>query len=556
MINIKTYSISNIPLTTEILDKYINSFWTEIFEEIKEENYLLLMCKVKFTDIDQENHKTLGHLVQANFEDKDLFIDYLSQRLSILNDSYVTIPICQITFSYVIKSGKCKDENRSLLMQDITDKSLQFHNFNNMNLPVTMNPLNYGILEVSKIIEENGKVFERFIVTNNNKTFRIDVFEGGKINKVTILGTINLSWIDTKISEEIFYREIKKSTIYFMDGEIVLRKKELSAKPFKKLSKNNLLINDFYTMDIETINVNNNEVPYLINAYDGRHHLNVFNKNPEELFNIFIETLLSKIDSKTIVYAHNLSGFDGILILNHLFRHGKVEPLLFNGRLISIKLKVFGIKGSKTIVFKDSYLLLPLGLRKLCDSFNIVNPKSYFPFNLTNIFYSGVFPEYECWTDIGFFKWVELKTRHGNTMWSFKLESIKYCERDCESLHQVLTKFTELIYAKFSIDAHKSLTLPALAMRIYKTHFMPENTIYQLVGLPEFNIRQSYSGGAVDVYIPSNKIIESIDSITSNKIKSSYKKLYTYDVNSLFPFIMANYIMPIGKPIAFLGDIE
>lgn len=91
-------------------------------------------------------------------------------------------------------------------------------------------------------------------------------------------------------------------------------------------------------------------------------------------------------------------------------------------------------------------------------------------------------------------------------VWFFKEEAIKYCKLDCQCLHEVLTKFNELIYGEFQINVHTPLTLPALAMRIYKTHFMPENTIFQLLGQVESAIRESYTGGAVDVYIPHNRI--------------------------------------------------
>jgi hypothetical protein len=40
-------------------------------------------------------------------------------------------------------------------------------------------------------------------------------------------------------------------------------------------------------------------------------------------------------------------------------------------------------------------------------------------------------------------------------------------------------------------------------MTIYKTHFLPANKIFKILGLQEQEIRQSYSGGAVDVYIPA-----------------------------------------------------
>lgn len=136
-------------------------------------------------------------------------------------------------------------------------------------------------------------------------------------------------------------------------------------------------------------------------------------------------------------------------------------------------------------------------------------------------------------------------------MWSFKTEAIKYCKSDCQSLHEVLTKFNELIFNEFSINSHKLLTLPALAMRIYKTHYMPANTIYKILGEVEKNIRSSYTGGAVDVYIPHNRI-----SAFFGGIKALFETLYYYDVNSLYPTVMSKFDMPVGKPIAFEGNIR
>jgi hypothetical protein len=132
------------------------------------------------------------------------------------------------------------------------------------------------------------------------------------------------------------------------------------------------------------------------------------------LFKEFMDKLLLQLEkgSRTYIYAHNLSTFDGVLILKHLFNYGEVKPLLHNGKIISIKLivKAENQKDNKTILFKDSYLTLTSSLRNLCKAFNIDSSKGYFPFNLKDIYYTGVFPAFEYWTSISHKEWSALKS--------------------------------------------------------------------------------------------------------------------------------------------------
>ena len=174
-----------------------------------------------------------------------------------------------------------------------------------------MEPGDYGEIRSSSYIELNGVTIHRFIVINGNRTYEIDRTLDKSQNKVTILGTIDLTWTDTKISSEVggsflFKREIKKSTIYFMDGEIALRKQQLNAKPFRRLSVDNKIKNNFLTMDIETITRNNKLIPYLICAYNGNEYITSYGNDQKVLFNSFIDRLLSTIKSSAIIYAHNL----------------------------------------------------------------------------------------------------------------------------------------------------------------------------------------------------------------------------------------------------------
>ena len=139
--------------------------------------------------------------------------------------------------------------------------------------------------------------------------------------------------------------------------------------------------------------------------------------------------------------------------------------------------------------------------------------------------------------------------------WIFEDEAIEYCEIDCIALYEILIKFNELVYNEFSVNIHSSLTLPSLTYKRFKTHFLKDNTLYQISGDVENDIRQAFSGGAVDVFIPHNLIVDKIatnkainglsyDDYGRHKYVSPYdqksatkyrnEKLYYYDVNSLY----------------------
>jgi len=70
---------------------------------------------------------------------------------------------------------------------------------------------------------------------------------------------------------------------------------------------------------------------------------------------------------------------------------------------------------------------------------------------------------------------------------------------------------------------------------------MEKEVIPQLSGKIAEDIRQGYTGGAVDMYIPK--------SIPG-------KNVNCYDVNSLYPFQMNEHLMPTGTPSYFTGDIR
>jgi hypothetical protein len=185
---------------------------------------------------------------------------------------------------------------------------------------------------------------------------------------------------------------------------------------------------------------------------------------------------------------------------------------------------------------------LIVSLKFLAKVFEVNTQKSIFPYsfvNENNLDYIGPIPDIKYFDGISHLDYNCYIENYN--IWNLRDEAIKYCEIDCISLYQVLIKFSNLIFEKFNINIHKYPTLSSLAFAIFRTHYLNKDEVPQLSGRIAKDIRQGYTGGAVDMYIP-----KAPDGV----------KIFCYDVNSLYPFVMNEFDMPIGKPIHFIGDIR
>ena len=349
-----------------------------------------------------------------------------------------------------------------------------------------MDPAKFGTIVMEGNFEDNY----RYAIASSPHTIQIDSTTSDDyklINNVHYLQPTDLKFKDSKIDDHSFKREICKDTLYIRNNEVVYKEKQLNAKPFKIGKVDNKLTDPavFCTIDIETVLLNGDQIPYLICGYiNGKYIYEYASDNSEQAINIMFNNFLTKLlkfPKFKYVYAHNFSGFDGIFLLKHLlyFENSTVKPVIFNNKLMAVEFKYQENEDADPIVlkFKDSYLLLPMGLRELCKAFNVPTMKTHFPFEISNINYVGPFPDKQEYDNIsnedyGYIidKWIEENPNSND--WNFKDEAIKYCKIDCKSLFEVLVKFNELIFNQFKVNVHGSLTLPALAMRIYKTQFI------------------------------------------------------------------------------------
>lgn len=301
-------------------------------------------------------------------------------------------------------------------------------------------------------------------------------------------------------------------------------------------------------MDIETIGINNGKgvtlSPYLLSWYDGKrdkaHSYFLENDNVKNIIYRAMKDICIRKYKRYKIYLHNFSKFDAIFLIKYLINIGKCEPMIHKGKIISFSFKPNWKKDFGRITFLDSYLLLPSSLKSLSKSFSVENPKDIFPILLNDINYQGLVPSYNYFKGISLIEYENYKKTFINKIWKFKEEAIKYCELDCISLSQILSKFNKLIYKKFHLNIVEYPTLPSLAFIIFRSSYYKNEVIHQLSGSIDKDIRKGYTGGSTDMYIPKN--LEG-------------DKIHVYDVNSLYPSTMLNNLYPIGIPTYFEGDI-
>lgn len=234
MIKNKTYTITNQLLNYELLSSYVSMFWNDVFSPLVlkgDDKHLMLMVRIAFESPKFDYaYRSLGYLRSVNHSEKEMLTEYLNDRVTYLNEAYTSNPINKIHFSYIEKDGLAPENSRRLL-EDVSDTKLTFHRFNNYELPISMNVYDFGNVIATTAFES----FTRYIVIKGSRTYQIDVSLDSLINRVRILGAADLSWIDTKLANDIgFMREIGKSNKYFLDGVNVLNKQIIPAKGFKR----------------------------------------------------------------------------------------------------------------------------------------------------------------------------------------------------------------------------------------------------------------------------------------------------------------------------------
>lgn len=240
-------------------------------------------------------------------------------------------------------------------------------------------------------------------------------------------------------------------------------------------------------------------------------------------------------------YAHNLGGFDSVFILRILFDNYSKPKIQFkDGKPLSIKVKLIKNKdnnsNTKMIVFKDSYKILPLSIRKLIESYNVSTKKLYFPYSfmrIENILYEGKLPDKSFFDNIPELEYKKMVDEFKDKKWVLKDELLKYMKNDIVSLYQIIDIFSQEMFESENINITSVSTISSITLKTYLTNFYNQNKTP--IHIPRYanykDIKNAFFGGRVEVF------------------KGYAENIYIYDVVSIFPFCMLKDL-PIGNIIS------
>ena len=182
------------------------------------------------------------------------------------------------------------------------------------------------------------------------------------------------------------------------------------------------------------------------------------------------------------VIAHNMSGYDGIFVLNFLLKNGYDVDFLMNGTKI-MKMKV---KNNIAITLLDSCNFLPMRLKDFSKTFNLSVKKGYFPYlfnTLENQNYCGVVPEMKYFDSEGmmpderpdFLEWYGQRCTD-DQQYNLRDEMGSYCEDDVKLLKigSIAFRHALLSITDGRVDPFNQTTIASSCMCIYKTLFLRE----------------------------------------------------------------------------------
>jgi hypothetical protein len=260
----------------------------------------------------------------------------------------------------------------------------------------------------------------------------------------------------------------------------------------------------------------------------------------------FVRWMENQVTPCTL-FAHNMKGYDGRMVFDYLFdRHCPPQEILWRGS------KILRMTYGK-VSFMDTLLHLPASLAELPKMFGLDTAqfkKGYFPyrFNLPeNQDYVGPLPAKEYFDpDMmssknrrDFERWYDEQAA-ASIEYDFAKELREYCQSDVRILCKAIETYMTEQMRNYSLNPFDSITIASYAMAMYRTYFMPEESMCVLKTDEHENIARSMHGGRTDTRC---LLREWTEEEVAQGIYGKYQ-----DVQSLYPTVQFYDPLPVGPP--------
>ena len=223
--------------------------------------------------------------------------------------------------------------------------------------------------------------------------------------------------------------------------------------------------------------------------FEGKEYIH---NSIEEFCKCFIN---DKFKGYTFI-AHNSKGYDSHFVLKWLINQGIKPYCIYNGaKIMFMELPKLSIR------FIDSLNFLQMPLKSFPKTFGMSElKKGYFPhyFNKEcNKDYVGPIPSKKHYgynqmkpdERTKFLNWYEDRVNE-NYVFDFKKEILEYCRSDVDILRRGIMKLREDFIELENIDPLHYITIASVCMTIYRSNYMPKDTI---AIVPEYAKTDNYS---------------------------------------------------------------
>uniref|UniRef100_UPI0031F3CDA6 hypothetical protein n=1 Tax=Russula emetica TaxID=152958 RepID=UPI0031F3CDA6 len=227
------FNINNKVFSKNLFENLFSQFWIKVENEFTENNHMFILMKIKYNN---GEFSSIGKVQRINKSDFSWYIDFIIENMKFKSEYYNETQMDTIIFSYGFKEGKIKNKQNLGF-----NRSLQ--KFKNFNLPISMNPMDFGRL-INQYKIENGIVY--ILQNENEQTITFNKFENHNEVEFFKSGIRLVKFKDIFInsSENKFMRVIDNKSFYFKNGEQILFLSEMKTKFISKtkVSKNLTLI--------------------------------------------------------------------------------------------------------------------------------------------------------------------------------------------------------------------------------------------------------------------------------------------------------------------------